>query len=111
MSVPVLAAGPLAIDLNQPGSYLHWNIFNISVANLVLIGVMVVIFGAALVLPFPKGKTYPAEQSVTDPATGEPLPAGHALAGARHAQPTADDEDAKMWTARLRRRALALLPP
>src|SRR5258708_17663612 len=100
MSVPVLAAGPLAIDLNQPGSYLHWNIFNVSVANLVLIAVMVVIFGAALVLPFPKGKTYPAEQSEVDPATGEPLAAGHTAAVARHAQDAADDEDAAMWTAR-----------
>src|SRR6516162_6637795 len=44
---------PAAIDLNQPGSYLNWNIFTISVANLVLIAVMVVIFGAALLLPFP----------------------------------------------------------
>ena len=38
---------PAAIDLNQPGSYLNWNVFTISVANLVLIAVMVVIFGAA----------------------------------------------------------------
>jgi hypothetical protein len=109
MSVSALAGGP--IDLNQPGSYWHWSIFNISVANLVLIAVMVVIFGAALLLPFPKGKTYPAEQSAIDPATGEPLPAGHTAAEARHAQPGAGDEDAKMWTARVRRRALALLPP
>ena len=43
----------VAIDLNQPGSYLNWNIFTISVANLVLIAVMVAIFGAALLLPFP----------------------------------------------------------
>ena len=43
-----------AIDLNQPGTYLHWSIFEISVANLVVIAVMVVIFGAALLLPFPR---------------------------------------------------------
>jgi hypothetical protein len=112
MSTPPLhplAAGPLAIDLNQPGSFVHWSIFNVSVANLVLIAVMVVIFGAALLLPFPKGKTYPPEQSVIDPATGEPLPTG-ATARAEIARP-AGDEDAKMWTARVRRRALALLPP
>ena len=46
---------PLAIDLNQPGSFVHWSIFNVSVANLVLIAVMVVIFGVALLLPFPRG--------------------------------------------------------
>jgi hypothetical protein len=48
-------AGPLAVNLNQPGSFLHWSIFTVSVANLVLIAVMVVIFGAALLLPFPRG--------------------------------------------------------
>ena len=40
-------------DLNGPGRYLHWSIFTVSEANLVLIAVMVVIFGAALILPFP----------------------------------------------------------
>ena len=35
MSSSVLAhPGPLAIDLNQPGTYLHWSIFTVSVANL-----------------------------------------------------------------------------
>jgi len=96
MAIQALAAGPVAIDLNQPGTYLHWSIFNVSVANLVLIAVMVVIFGAALVLPFPRGRTYPGEPPATEPAPGEPA---------------AEDEDAKMWTARARRRALALLPP
>ena len=41
--------------MNQPGTLLHWSIFDVSVANLVLIAVMVVIFGAALLLPFPGG--------------------------------------------------------
>jgi hypothetical protein len=111
MSIPALAAGPVAINLNQPGSFVHWSIFNVSVANLILIAVMVVIFGAALLLPFPRGKILPAEQSATDPATGEPLPAGHSPAGARQAQATAGDEDQTMWTARVRRAALRALPP
>ena len=42
-----------AVNLSKPGTYLHWSIFDVSVANLVLIAVMVVIFGLALVLPFP----------------------------------------------------------
>ena len=47
-----------AIDLNAPGRYLHWSIFTVSVANLVLIAVMVVIFGVALLaaLPAPAGR-------------------------------------------------------
>ena len=57
METLVLAGhAPAAIDLNQPGTYLNWNIFTISVANLVLIAVMVVIFGVALLLPFPRAR-------------------------------------------------------
>ena len=40
-------------NLNGPGKYLHWSIFTASEANLVLIAVMVLIFGAALIIPFP----------------------------------------------------------
>ncbi len=103
MSTPALAMDPSAIDLNQPGTYLHWSIFTVSVANLVLIAVMVVIFGVALVLPFPRGRTYPAEADLpagTDPGT---------LAGTPGRSSEADlgmDEDRA-----LRRTALRLLPP
>lgn len=43
----------LAINLNGPGHYVHWGVIQISVANLVVIAVMVAIFVAALLLPFP----------------------------------------------------------
>jgi hypothetical protein len=95
---PLALAGhaPAAIDLNQPGSYLNWNIFTISIANLVLIAVMVAIFGAALLLPFPRahGGEEPAAVE-TGPEPGASVAPG----------------DEKMWTARFRRRALASLPP
>src|SRR5436305_3184128 len=84
---------PVAIDLNQPGSYLNWNVFTISVANLVLIAVMVAIFGAALLLPFPRGRG--EDTAVPDPAPDTGTAPG----------------DERMWTARARRRALRLLPP
>jgi Cytochrome b(N-terminal)/b6/petB len=89
---------PVAIDLNQPGSYLSWNIFTISVANLVLIAVMVVIFGAALLLPFP-GRRRPnlPPEDVTE---SEEIPGYNAEPG-----------DEKMWTARARRWALGVFPP
>ena len=93
-----------AIDLNNPGTYLHWSVFEISVANLIVIAVMVAIFGAALVLPFPRGRIFPGEDT-PDPAAGEPQ--GAALAGSG----PAGDEDARMWTARARRMAVRLLPP
>lgn len=43
----------LAIDLSHPGHYVHWGVIQISVANLVVIIVMIAIFVAALLLPFP----------------------------------------------------------
>src|ERR1043166_6438589 len=80
MSIHSLAiSGPGVIHLDQPGTYLHWSIFTVSVANLALIAVMVIIFGAALLLPFPRGRSYPAEADLppgADPGTlaGAPGP-------------------------------------
>ncbi len=90
----------LALNLNGPGTYLHWNIFYVSLANLVLIGVMVIIFGAALLLPFPKGRQERAAE-----ATGAVEEIGMAESA------SSGSADADMWTARLRNRALRLLPP
>ncbi|MGO9217434.1 MAG: cytochrome b N-terminal domain-containing protein [Streptosporangiaceae bacterium] len=93
-----IASAP--INLDHPGTYLHWSIFTVSVANLCLIAVMVVIFGAALLLPFPKGRTYPpAPADAGPPGTDDDAP------------PAAADEDAHMWTNRVRRFATRTLPP
>src|ERR1700733_11035613 len=99
---PHLLAGPAAgpINMNQPGTYLHWSIFQVSVANLALIAVMVVIFGLALLLPFPKGRTSPPEELAAGPLPGD---------GAPVAAETGEDRD--MWTNRARRSALRMLPP
>lgn len=45
-----------AINLNHKGDYLHWGVIQISVANLVVIAVMVAVFVLAIVLPFPKDR-------------------------------------------------------
>lgn len=50
------AAHTAAVDLNHTGHYLHWGVIQLSVANLVVIIIMIVIFVAALLLPFPKGR-------------------------------------------------------
>jgi hypothetical protein len=92
-----LASAP--INLDHPGTYLHWSIFTVSVANLCLIAVMVVIFGLALILPFPRGRTYPPAPEETAPDR----PDAAAAAGS--------DEDRDMWTSRARRFAVRLLPP
>jgi len=95
---------PQAIDLNSPGTYLHWSIFTVSVANLVLIAVMVVIFGAALLLPFPgrhRGAV-PAAEAAAEPPAAEPGVPDQYLG---------DEADRRMWTSRARRGVLRLLPP
>jgi len=43
----------LSIAAESPGSYIHWGVIQISVANLIIIGVMVLLFILALVVPFP----------------------------------------------------------
>jgi len=43
------------VNLNHPGHYVHWGVIQISLANLVVIGLMIVIFLAAILLPFPRG--------------------------------------------------------
>jgi quinol-cytochrome oxidoreductase complex cytochrome b subunit len=94
--------GPLAIDLNQPGTYLHWSIFEISVANLVVIAVMVVIFAAALLVPFPRVRRLAPAPAEVPP---EAAPSGEWAAN------LGEDADAGMWTSRVRRWGLRVLPP
>src|SRR5580693_5679529 len=100
---PQFHASP--INMNSPGSLLHWSIFQVTVANLVLIAVMVVIFGAALLLPFPLGRR-DARAPATGTASDDDAPGPTA-----ETSDLADDGAAGMWTARLRRRALRILPP
>jgi hypothetical protein len=107
MNPPLIAhAGPLAINLNHPAHYLTWSFIDISVANLVVIAVMVVIFGVALLIPFPH-------------AGRNAVPAGPGLAEKDEAggsDPTAiaaapEPGDAGMWTAKVRTKVVKLLPP
>ena len=42
------------LGVNTPAAYLHWGFIVISLPNLILIAGMVVVFVAALVLPFPR---------------------------------------------------------
>jgi len=51
-----LSTGAAPVDLNGPGHYLNWGVIQLSVANLVVIAIMVVLFVLALVLRFPKGR-------------------------------------------------------
>ena len=92
------------VDLSGPGRYLHWSIFLVSEANLVLILAMVVIFAGALVIPFPGHR----RKGLGD-GEASPRPAIDSEPPTRFDY--GDDADARMWTSRLRRRALRVLPP
>ena len=43
----------LSIVAGAPGKYIAWGVIQISVSNLAIIGVMVLVFVLALVVPFP----------------------------------------------------------
>ena len=90
-----------AIQMNGPGRYVHWSIFTVSVANLALIAVMVVIFGAALLFPFPKVKV------LDDPQSDAAASSSTTTDG----QTTDSQAESDMWTARARRFGLRYLPP
>ena len=42
---------PAVFNLNGPAHYVHWHFFQMSVANVVVIGLMMVVFILAIVLP------------------------------------------------------------
>jgi len=54
-----VSARAAVVNLDHPGHYLHWGVIQISTANAVVIALMVLLFGLALLLPFPKGRERP----------------------------------------------------
>ena len=44
------------VNLNHPGKYIHWGFFQMSLANFVVILVMLAVFVLAIVLRFPREK-------------------------------------------------------
>ncbi len=54
MPLGALVAG--LINLNGSGHYIHWGFIQLSVANFVVIVLMVVVFVVAILLPFPRRK-------------------------------------------------------
>ena len=42
------------INLGGSGHYVHWGFIQLSVANLVVILLMILVFGLAILLPFPR---------------------------------------------------------
>ncbi len=46
------------IDLNHPGHYIHWGFIQMSYANLIVIILMIIVFVAAILIPFPRHKSH-----------------------------------------------------
>ena len=44
------------VDLNKKPYYIHWGVVQISLANAIVIGLMIVVFIAAILVPFPKDR-------------------------------------------------------
>ncbi|MFI5270440.1 MAG: cytochrome b N-terminal domain-containing protein [Candidatus Saccharimonadales bacterium] len=84
------------VNLNHPQHYINWSIFTISISNLIIIATMVVIFGLALLIPFPKGKSEDEEGEETE---------------SYHASVKTNSSTDRMWTARIRNFGLRTLPP
>jgi len=100
------------VNLDGPGRYLHWSIFVVSEANLALIVVMVAIFGAALLVRFPDHGTGQTPEAHQDAPAGPDAGAdSRTLPVAEVRADLGDEADATMWTSRVRRQALRLLPP
>jgi len=60
MGIPVTeATGGLlaaAVDLNKRPYYIHWGVVQLSLANVIVIALMITVFVLALAVPFPKGR-------------------------------------------------------
>jgi len=84
------------INLNHPQHYIHWSIYTISIANLIIIATMVVIFGLAIILPFPKSR------GTDDQTEQDNLDARNS--------PHASKSNG-MWTSAVRNYFLRILPP
>ena len=52
----------LGIVADGAGRYIHWGVVQISVANLIIIGTMVLLFVLALVVPFGSGQDSQTDQ-------------------------------------------------
>ena len=55
LALPSFVPASAPVDLNHPGHYLNWGWVQISVANVVVIALMLALFALAILLPFPKG--------------------------------------------------------
>jgi len=59
MSSAAIVLGTLfgsLINLNKPGNYVHWGFIQLSYGNLLVIVLMIIVFFAAILIPFKSHK-------------------------------------------------------
>lgn len=81
------------VNLNHPDRYFHWGFILMSVANLVVIVIMLALFILAVTLPFMRPRLVAAEH------------------GASEGDPPLPEHGTSTWTGALRRLGLRYLPP
>ncbi len=54
MSSALIGLFGAVFDLNHPARYVDWHWFHMSVANVVVVLLMIAVFVAAILIPFPK---------------------------------------------------------
>ncbi|MGC8465550.1 MAG: cytochrome b N-terminal domain-containing protein [Acidimicrobiales bacterium] len=86
------------VNLNQPDYYVHWGFILISLANLIVIIVLVALFVLAIGLPFLNVKLLPKRQA-------------RAVTVAPSASGADDEEPVGGWTTKTRQLGLKYLPP
>jgi hypothetical protein len=52
--LPTVVAMAAIFNLNHPAHYVHWHFIDVSVPNIIVIVLMLVVFAAAILVPFPK---------------------------------------------------------
>ena len=82
------------INLDHPAHVVKWHFIQLSVANIVVLALMLVVFAVAIALPFPGA------------SAGEPARRGPAVSAAPTPAPRPTS-----WTGRVREAAVARLPP
>lgn len=99
-----------SVNLNHPDHYIHWGFVLISVANLVVIAVMMALFVAALFFPFLRTRFVAPVPTSADRASGN---ADADLPGRCDGQAEGDGSEPaeRTWTGGVRRLGLRYLPP
>ena len=58
MSVTTSVVAGLVPHMDKPAYVIHWGVLQITLANLIVILLLVAVFAAAVLLPFPKGRRH-----------------------------------------------------